>query len=191
MLLKNCCHIVEQLKVDLYFDDNTEKHLMLSEKDIVRIVYNNNGRRDTIVGKVTKIQGYKDHHTNNREHSYLVIDGSDVYRGQVAKIRFDYILDCEIIEKFDENLIVKTVTNQDEAINKIKLVDEKLYVSKDNGETWTGGIDIVPDPPTDTTKVVVVNGVMYKSEDGGVNWTSEVTEEDASDTESPIVEENL
>ena len=190
MLLKNCCHIVEQLKVNLYFDDNTEKHLMLSEKDIVRIVYNNNGRRDTIVGKVTKIQGYKDYHTDNREYSYLVIDGSDVYRGQVAKIRFDYILDCEIIEKFDENLIVKTVTNQDEAINKIKLVDEKLYVSKDNGETWTGGIDIVPDPPTDTTKVVVVNGVMYKSEDG-VNWTSEVTEEDASDTESPIVEEDL
>ena len=106
----------------------------------------------------------------------------------VAKKAIDYILDCEIIEKFDENLIVKTVTNQDEAINKIKLVDEKLYVSKDNGETWIGGIDIVPDPPTDTTKVVVVNGVMYKSEDG-VNWTSEVTEEDASDTEDAV--ENL
>ena len=188
MLLKNCCQIVEQLKVDLYFDDNTEKHLMLSEKDIVRMVYNNNGRRDTIVGKITKIQANREYHADNREYSYLVIDGSDVYRGQVAKIRFDYILDCEIIEKFDENLIVKTVTNQDEAINKIKLVDEKLYVSKDNGETWTGGIDIVPDPPTDTTKVVVVNGVMYKSEDG-VNWTSEVTEEDASDTEDTV--ENL
>ena len=185
MLLKNNCQIVEQLKVDLYFDDNSEKHLMLGEKDIVRMTYNNNGRRDTILGKITQIRGYRDYHSDNREYSYLVIDGSDIYRGQVAKIRFDYILDCEIVEKFDENLIVKTVTNDKEAINKIKIVDEKLYISQDNGETWVGGLDIIPDPPKDTTKIVVVDGVMYKSEDG-VNWTSEVAEEDASDTENAV-----
>ena len=51
-----------------------------------------------------------------------------------------------MIEKFDEDLIVKTVCNNKEAINKIKLVDNKLFVSQDNGESWIGGLEIVVPP---------------------------------------------
>lgn len=156
MLLKNCCHVVECLKVNLYFDDNTEKHITVCEKDIVKIVWNNNGRRDTIRGKVKQIKSIRDHHTDNRECSYIIVDGSDIYKGHTSKIRFDHILDCEMIEKFDENLIVKTVCNNNEAINRLKLVDGKLFVSQDNGETWIGGIEINPPvveetPSTDGT----------------------------------------
>ena len=154
MLLRNCCHVVECLKVNLYFDDNSEKHITICEKDIIHIVWNNNGRKDIIRGKVKQIKSTKDYLVDNKESSYIIVDGSDVYNGRTVKIRFDHILDCEMIEKFDENLIVKTVCNDKEAINRLKLVDGKLFVSQDNGETWIGGIEIEPPiveetPPTD------------------------------------------
>lgn len=152
MLLKNCCHIVECLKINLYFDDNTEKHMTINEKDIVRIVWNNNGRKDTIRGKVKQIKSNKNHLTDNKESSYIIVDGSDIYKGHTAKIRFDHILDCDMIEKFDENLIIKTVCDQKEAVNKIKLVDNKLFVSQDNGETWIGGINIISPVNEPTTE---------------------------------------
>ena len=144
MLLRNCCHVIESVKINLYFDDNSEKHMIINEKDIVRIVWNNNGRKDTIRGKVKQIKSNKNYLADNKESSYIIVDGSDVYKGIVAKIRFDHILDCDMIEKFDEDLLVKTVCNNKEAVNKIKLIDNKLFVSQDNGETWIGGIDIVP-----------------------------------------------
>ena len=152
MLLKNCCHVIECLKVNLYFDDNSEKHITICEKDIVKIVWNNNGRKDTIRGKVKQIKSVRDRLTDNRECSYIIVDGSDIYNGLTSKIRFDHILDCEMIEKFDENLIVKTVCNDKEAINRLKLVDGKLFVSQDNGETWIGGLEInVPVEETSST----------------------------------------
>lgn len=152
MLLRNCCHVVECLKVNLYFDDDTEKHITVSEKDIIRVVWNNNGRKDTIRGVVKQIKSIRDHLTDNRECSYIIVDGSDIYKGHCVKIRFDHILDCEMIERFDENLIVKTVCNDKEAINRLKLIDGKLFVSQDNGETWIGGLEInVPIEETPST----------------------------------------
>ena len=57
-----------------------------------------------------------------------------------------------MIERFDENLIVKTVCNDKEAINRLKLIDGKLFVSQDNGETWIGGLEInVPVEETPST----------------------------------------
>ena len=150
MLLRNCCHVVECLKVNLYFDDNSEKHITICEKDIIHIVWNNNGRKDIIRGKVKQIKSNRDYLVDNKEFSYIIVDGSDIYNGKTVKIRFDHILDCEMIEKFDENLIVKTVCNDKEAINRLKLVDGKLFVSQDNGETWMGGIEIEPPVVEDT-----------------------------------------
>lgn len=152
MLLRNCCHIIESVKINLYFDDNSEKHMIINEKDIVRIVWNNNGRKDTIRGKVKQIKSNKNYLTDNKESSYIIVDGSDVYKGIVAKIRFDHILDCDMIEKFDEDLLIKTVCNNKEAVNKIKLVDNKLFISQDNGETWIGGINIIPTIDESTTE---------------------------------------
>jgi hypothetical protein len=146
--------VVECLKVDLYFDDNSEKHITICEKDIVHIVWNNNGRKDVIRGKVKQINSTKNYLVDNKESSYIIVDGSDIYNGKTVKIRFDHILDCEMIEKFDENLIVKTVCNNKEAINKLKLVDGKLFVSQDNGETWIGGLKIEP-PVVDENPPVV------------------------------------
>ena len=143
MLLKNCCHVVQSLKVNLYFDDDTEKHLIINEKDIVRVVYNNNGMKSTIQGKVTKIKS-EDYHVDRKGASYIIIDGSDVYEGNCARIRFDHILDCDIIEKFDEQLFVKTVSDKTQSINKIKLVDDKLYVFREAFGEWVGGISIIP-----------------------------------------------
>ena len=154
MLLRNCCHVVECLKVDLYFDDDSEKHITICEKDIVHIVWNNNGRKDVIRGKVKQINSTRDYLVDNKESSYIIVDGSDIYNGKTVKIRFDHILDCEMIEKFDENLIVKTVCNKEEAINRLKLVDGKLFVSQDNGETWIGGLEIEP-PVVDENPPVV------------------------------------
>ena len=154
MLLRNCCHVVECLKVDLYFDDDSEKHITICEKDIIHIVWNNNGRKDIIRGKVKQINSTRDYLVDNKESSYIIVDGSDIYNGKTVKIRFDHILDCEMIEKFDENLIVKTVCNKEEAINRLKLVDGKLFVSQDNGETWIGGLEIEP-PVVDENPPVV------------------------------------
>ena len=173
MLLKNCCHIIECLKVNLYFDDNTEKHITICEKDIIRIVWNNNGSKDTIRGVVKQIKSNKDYHVDNRESSYIIVDGSDIYKGHCVKIRFDHILDCEMIEKFDENLIVKTVCNDKEAINKIKLVDGKLFVSQDNGETWIGGLEVnVPIVEEEEVPPVIEDNSTSDTEDS----TDEVVE---------------
>lgn len=152
MLIRNNTRIVERVIVDLFFDDNSEKHIEISEKDIVSVSYNDNGYRKTIEGKVTKIVSGKNKPTvhpsqcypvsngypipHKTSEGYFIVDGSDVYDNNRVIIYFSNILDCEMIEKYDESLIVKTVSGNG-AVQKIRINEETniLEVSKD-GITW-------------------------------------------------------
>ena len=55
MLLKNTCSRITSIKVDLTFEDGQQKSRVISLYDIVDIIYNKNGCRREIEGKVIKI----------------------------------------------------------------------------------------------------------------------------------------
>ena len=159
MLLRNESRLVLSVKVNLFFDDDTERHLTIAEKDIVRIIYNKNGMRDVIEGKVKRIEtDHGDKHPCNyrtpefhegwrpphgkRDKIFIIVDGSNVYSGKVARIDVDSIIDAEMIEKFDESLFIKTVSDPDSAVNRFKIFDGALYLSMDNGETYPYAIPL-------------------------------------------------
>lgn len=160
MLLRSNTRIIEKVLIDLFFDDESEKHIEVAEKDIVLVSYNDSGFRRDIEGRVTKIvskpskppvgpmsshicppAGRIDMKPEFNGQGYLVIDGSGTYSGNKVIVYFSHILDCEMIEKYDENLFVKTVSNG--AVNRIRVIDGVLQVSLDNGLTFVNVKDLL------------------------------------------------
>ena len=131
MLIRNDINIIPRLKVDLYFDDNTEKHVVLDEKDIVTMSYNDKGTKKEITGKVALIKA------SSYSESYIIVDGSGVYVGNRVTIITNTILDCDLIEKYDENLTVRTIVGAG-AITNLRVNNDTGIVeySTDNGITW-------------------------------------------------------
>lgn len=159
MLLRNNTKIINKVLVDLYFDDNSEKHVEISEKDIISIAYNDNGYRREIEGKVTRIvpasrimpppdrmyrvEPMRIHDSMPNSEAFITVDGSGVYDGKKVNIYLSHILDCEMIEKYDETLFVKTVPAGQGSVNKIQIKEGKLQVSQDNGVTWINVSDLL------------------------------------------------
>lgn len=160
MLLRSSARIIEKVLVDLFFDDETEKHIEIAEKDIIKVSYNDGGYKRDVEGKVTKIVskpskppvppmpphicppvGRIDMRPDFKGEGYIIVDGSGVYSGNRVIIYFSHILDCEMIEKYDENLIVKTVSNG--AVNRIRIMEGILQVSLDNGLTFVNVKDLL------------------------------------------------
>jgi len=131
MLIRNDINVISRLKIDLYFDDNSEKHVVLDEKDIVTISYNNKGVKKEITGKVALIKA------SSYSESYIIVDGSGVFVGNRETIQTSTILDCDLIEKYDENLTVRTVVGTG-AITNLRVNNDTGIVeySTDNGIVW-------------------------------------------------------
>ena len=146
-LLRSNSEIVERAKINLYFEDETEKHVEVGENDIIRVRFNDAGYARELVGKVTKISrnlgvtpppppfnyppcgGTIPMAPPMGDDGFMLVDGSDVYKGVKAKIRFKDILDIDMVEKYDEDFIVKTTTEN--AANRIRVVDGvfQIYVN--------------------------------------------------------------
>ncbi len=131
MLIRNDINVISRLKVDLYFDDNSEKHVVLDEKDIVTMSYNDKGVKKEITGKIALIKA------SSYSESYIIVDGSGVFVGNRVTIQTSTILDCNLIEKYDENLTIRTVVGEG-AITGLRVNNDTGVVefSTDNGITW-------------------------------------------------------
>ena len=87
MLVRNINKIINNLYINLYFDDDTTKEFTLEPNQEVKIKFNDEGFMKEISGIITNI--------NNNT---IVIDGSTKYESKVAHIKFDKILDCDYIK---------------------------------------------------------------------------------------------
>lgn len=143
-LLRTTTTIVRRALIDLFFDDESEKHLEIGEKDIVRVRFNDAGYAREIIGKVNHIEegdGFREMPPSryncppggcipivdpNGRNGSMIVDGSDIYSGNTRKIFFKDILDMDVIEKYDEQLIVKTTT--DGAATKIRVYEGALQI---------------------------------------------------------------
>ena len=141
-LLRCNTEIVRRAIVNLYFDDDTEKHLEVGTKDIIKVRFNDAGYAKEITGRVDEIKGEmspNQHHPMNHacggtipvrqsigSDGYMIVDGSNIYNGKRTRIFFKDILDMEIIEKYDEQFIVKTTS--DGPATKIRVIDNTLQV---------------------------------------------------------------
>ena len=81
MLMDIKCSPVTSIKVELKFDDMSTKVCVLGVGDLVDIVYNANGLRKRIEGKVLKVSAVG---TDPRAW-YIIVDGSDDFDSDRVK----------------------------------------------------------------------------------------------------------
>ena len=130
MLMDIQCSSVPQIEIRLSFDNGKHKTVIVSQGDLVDILYNKNGMRRRIEGIVTKIS------TNGTEvYGWcIIVDGSGDFSSEIARISPKNILDIDIIRKAD------TVNGIDSPRDKtgimsLKIVKGRLLFSQ-NGYDW-------------------------------------------------------
>ena len=110
MLLQNRSRIIYKVLIDLVFDDESNKNLVVGIDDVVRIIYRRNGEMRKGIGKITDIipiviSGSRRVnedcycHTNNNDNAKLLIDFGDKYRSNKKYIKLDDIIDISVIEE--------------------------------------------------------------------------------------------
>ena len=70
-LLRCSTEIVRRALINLYFDDETEKHFEIGEKDIIRVRYNDAGYAKEITGRVDEIRGELPPHQHQSSTEYF------------------------------------------------------------------------------------------------------------------------
>lgn len=123
MLIDNTFNIIHHLRFNLLFDNDIKKLVEIHTDDVVDIKYHHNGKKDTILGKVSKI-GFNINSSLGRSGNdvYIRIDGSKDYSGRVEYIRPDQILDLTVIST--SSIIHNSVTSVDNNNNKIVMIME-------------------------------------------------------------------
>lgn len=130
MLMDIKCSMVPSIKVDLTFDDKSKKNPTLSIGDLIDLIYNSNGLRKHIVGKIVQIstpgvdpKGWS-----------IIVDGSDGFDSDVARLSPMSILDVDIIRKAGTAKYVSS-PNDDTGISGIRINKGRLQFTKD-GKHW-------------------------------------------------------
>lgn len=91
MLIRNHCDIIISLKVDLYYDDGSEKHVNLNKNDKVIISYRHNGKKKTISGKIINIRIVSE--IDRKPYGILYIDFSEDFQSRQERIATYDIID--------------------------------------------------------------------------------------------------
>ena len=130
MLMDIRCSMVPSIKVELSFDDGYRKSPTLSVGDLIDLLYNSNGLRKHIVGKIIQIstpgvdpKGWS-----------IIVDGSDGFDSDVARLSPMSILDVDIIRKAGSVKYVSTPID-DTGIMGIRINRGRLQYTKD-GKSW-------------------------------------------------------
>ena len=130
MLMDIRCSMIPSIKVDLKFDNGFTKSPILGVGDLIDLLYNQNGLRKHIVGKIIQIstpgvdpKGWS-----------IIVDGSDGFDSDVARLSPMSILDVDVIRKAGTTRSV-TSPNDDTGIYGIRINRGRLQYTKD-GRTW-------------------------------------------------------
>ena len=132
MLLSKSYDIIKSVMINLVFDDNSTKKEEISLKDIVNVVYNKNGTRRTIEGTVTRIE------TGNacsKREWYMIVDGSFCNSSHLEHVKFDNIIDIDIVRKAKETKNISSPVGEHHVSN-FRIVGNILQLSQDRGKTW-------------------------------------------------------
>jgi len=142
MLMDIKCSMVPSIKVCLTFEDGRSKDPTLSVGDLIDLLYNSNGLRKHIVGKIIQI--------NTPGHDpkgwSLIVDGSDDFDSEIARLSPMSILDVDVIRKSGSTRYIATPVD-DTGCYAIRIVHGVLQYTKD-GKHWRNikinDIDVIP-----------------------------------------------
>ena len=130
MLLKNTCSRITSIKVDLTFEDGQQKSRVISLYDIVDIIYNKNGCRREIEGKVIKISAEGE----DPKKWYIIVDGSEDFETTQSRFSPANIIDIDIIKKYDATQFIYS-TNDCTNIQGLRIKKGRLQYTQ-NGRDW-------------------------------------------------------
>ena len=136
MLMENKCSAVTSIKVKLTFDDGSIKERVVGVGDIISVLYNGNGLRNKVTGKVLSTSAVG----TDPKAWYIIVDGSDDFKSERVRFAPTSILDLEIIRKADQSEFVQTPIGH-EGVPYIRIHRGRLQYSM-NGYNWR---DIVID----------------------------------------------
>lgn len=133
MLLNNSVSIVQNLHIELTFDDNSKKEREIGVGDLIHVEFNENGLRKSVDGKVLKIGTGVN--TVRQDGWFVIVDGSLSFAGETFRFNPNKIIDLDIIQKKHDVPYVMT-TSDISRVTNIKVEDGILKVSMDNGYSW-------------------------------------------------------
>ena len=142
MLMDIKCSMVPSIKVNLTFDDGRKKDPTLGVGDLIDLLYNSNGLRKHIIGKIIQI--------NTPGHDpkgwSFIVDGSDDFESEIARLSPMSILDVDVIRKNGSCRHVATPVD-DTGCYAIRVNRGVLQYTKD-GKRWhnikINDIDVIP-----------------------------------------------
>lgn len=124
------CSAVYSVKVNLTFDDGCRKERIISVGDIIDCVFNSNGLRRHITGKVLNI-----HVEGSDPKSWLlIVDGSSDFEQMTYRFSPMNILDVDIIKKIEATQYIES-TNDYTNIKGLRVVSHRLQYTQD-GVNW-------------------------------------------------------
>lgn len=142
MLMDIRCSMIPSIKVCLTFDDGHKKDPTLSVGDLIDLLYNSNGLRKHIVGKILQISTPG----HDPKGWSIIVDGSDDFDSDVARLSPMSILDVDIIRKAGSTRNVSTPID-DTGIAAIRINKGRLQYSRD-GKHWRNikidDVDVIP-----------------------------------------------
>lgn len=122
--------VIQSLKVHLVFDDESVKDSVVAVDDLIDIVWNGNGARKHMIGRVAAISA----HGCDPKSWYMIVDGADDFASRREKIAPMSILDLTVIRKASDEDLVRTVKG-DNACPYLRVVSGHLQYSND-GLSW-------------------------------------------------------
>lgn len=122
--------VIQSLRIHLLFDDESTKDSIVSVNDLIDVVWNGNGARKHMIGRVAVISA-----NGSDPHSwYMIVDGADDFESRRERFSPTQILDLEVIRHaYDEDLI-RTVRGEN-ACPFLRVVKGRLQYSVD-GFNW-------------------------------------------------------
>lgn len=142
MLMDIRCSMIPSIKVELTFDDGHRKDPTLGIGDLIDLLYNSNGLRKHIIGRIIQI--------NTPGHDpkgwSLIVDGSDDFDSEIARLSPMSILDVDVIRKDGAYRTVATPID-DTGCDAIRIIKGVLQYTKD-GKHWRNikinDVDVIP-----------------------------------------------
>lgn len=152
--------IIQSARINMGFDDGTIKKLLVSPGDVVNVIYNYNGVRTDLTGKVTKIVSDKQNSCECSCSKWIMVIDASAYGGStVNRVDLAKILDLTIITKAEDYSEITSPTGEYN-ISNLRLVGNLVQLSVDNGTTWLNMCALPSvDPGLDESDAVYIEKV--------------------------------